>query len=1359
MIGLFIRRQRIVLLVWVLVGVLLILFRGSKAEEEEDRRGSATHEHDHDIPPGVVTGGHVPHARAQEDQHHRHRHHHHPHHHDQGRDHAHGYGRQNQHHQPPPQDPPEYTEDYDQTYADASATSSSSASDYSSSYYYDAGAGSPAEEPASAGHRTGGHARGASASPAITLEKYAAGGVDHWGVELFSLAHPGQAVARLESLGLYHVVYDCDEKAPRNVPFDPVTGVAPADIRRIIRSSGGDIVRSWDKAYLTILRQAFAAESWRICLDKPVDRLDIEPGLTVQVLSENSARRKAPANGASAGSRARNKEDYEYGEDYQPPEEISEYYEYEEYADGSATAGGAKRPASRSPDEPILAVDSPSTLEQQRAERYLDDLDASVPVVGPSSLDLRALQGRIRAIRVSPADGVTLFGQPNFRRPLVFLPPGKAYYLSDLRQPTAHTTATDRGDPHAHDEGRFLSGEGLLGAVMSVRFGPLTEASFHATAEACQKEESLLPAEVSATPGHMPVEMSSLTGPDIALQLDALRVEASDVTNLSWVRVRPKNTPAQGHRVRPPTDPEADPLAEYQAEHLEPMDHPRDRSWAEETACILPKVLQGAVIVHPGTWFRGGVRQAVAMQLVAPGSGSAPASPGAEGDHRISAELLLAELATLDQSPTRGKIIRSSSDGLGEIKGVAQRMGHHIGSLAMSKRTTLTLTASLAHEDITIDMLSKWKVSHFAHQGSGARHEGAHHAFHAITISGENHTVGLPSSVVRAARVQVTCNVPCPQGKGNCLSSPDHCRCISGWDGPACETFSCQPACGPNGRCSLERQQCICMTGWRGKDCNTPICLEPCVNGACVAPGKCQCISSQYTGKQCERLAPVCGDGKCERQSGESCDSCPADCGECGIGGSERIVVAGVRGGPDGAGGQPAPEHLAGRRIQVQPKRLLYDNEESWRAGTGLKSRDPLDNSTTALLTAGTAALLITLLMSVVGIGLCLAGKLSPGGTATAADAGGRASGTSRTGRSAPRSADPSSAGHAISSSTSMGRSAHMAESLSFRSGGRRAATTAADTPSHLFQHQPQHQPQQSPYGPNYVGSEGTPPVGSSAGMVSRKSAPGAHAPSHYSDWGINQQQQQQHRPQASHPLKDPGHMATGKPPGPGSQQGAPGARSLSWGVHPDIPQARENPRRMTSGLDPIGEAVHLGGMGHPPHLQTPAPLPQAVAASATGPGSAPLRRSVTTEVTPPGMVLPKKPVLSRHPTTAGVPPPALSGGAVQPAHLQQHQPLMGSSPLAAPRQGQSFPELRRHTGIPLPPSLSRTSTVEDLSATGVSIGGGSSHLRGGRSLTSSDEPDPAGNVAATAPVASAWGTTPLPPELPPQARPSSASQ
>lgn len=85
--------------------------------------------------------------------------------------------------------------------------------------------------------------------------------------------------------------------------------------------------------------------------------------------------------------------------------------------------------------------------------------------------------------------------------------------------------------------------------------------------------------------------------------------------------------------------------------------------------------------------------------------------------------------------------------------------------------------------------------------------------------------------------------------------------------------------------------------------------------------------------------APVCGDGKCERQSGESCDSCPADCGECGIGGSERIVVAGVRGGPDGAGGQPAPEHLAGRRIQVQPKRLLYDNEESWRAGTGLKVR------------------------------------------------------------------------------------------------------------------------------------------------------------------------------------------------------------------------------------------------------------------------------------------------------------------------------------------------------------------------------------------------------------------------------------
>ncbi len=111
-------------------------------------------------------------------------------------------------------------------------------------------------------------------------------------------------------------------------------------------------------------------------------------------------------------------------------------------------------------------------------------------------------------------------------------------------------------------------------------------------------------------------------------------------------------------------------------------------------------------------------------------------------------------------------------------------------------------------------------------------------------------------------------------GCGDTFCSPgieDNCNCPS----------DCPPVCG-NGMCDCH-ENCVTCPGECGAcapGCGDGTC-EPGVENCLNCPPDCPCAA----GTSCSAgmcLGPTCGDGACE--AGETCDSCPSDCGDCPVG-------------------------------------------------------------------------------------------------------------------------------------------------------------------------------------------------------------------------------------------------------------------------------------------------------------------------------------------------------------------------------------------------------------------------------------------------------------------------------------------
>ncbi len=146
--------------------------------------------------------------------------------------------------------------------------------------------------------------------------------------------------------------------------------------------------------------------------------------------------------------------------------------------------------------------------------------------------------------------------------------------------------------------------------------------------------------------------------------------------------------------------------------------------------------------------------------------------------------------------------------------------------------------------------------------------------------------------------------VPSCDGK---QCGPDGCNGICGLcpDTHYCDNYKCKPvcqptcvapdgvpkecgsdgcggscgACPPNMQCAGGFCEDVCIPSCGGKQCGSDGCGGVC--GFCP-----EGFSCTPTGK-CEPVGPVCGDGACDFWDGESCQTCPWDCGPCGDGCSQ----------------------------------------------------------------------------------------------------------------------------------------------------------------------------------------------------------------------------------------------------------------------------------------------------------------------------------------------------------------------------------------------------------------------------------------------------------------------------------------
>jgi len=121
----------------------------------------------------------------------------------------------------------------------------------------------------------------------------------------------------------------------------------------------------------------------------------------------------------------------------------------------------------------------------------------------------------------------------------------------------------------------------------------------------------------------------------------------------------------------------------------------------------------------------------------------------------------------------------------------------------------------------------------------------------------------------------------CDTGKGEtCKTCGADCgACSNGCteaQAPGCTDCACE-------KCVCDKDAFCCQTAWDG------ICVQECVecgqkcpgvtlcgNGVCNAGESCSSCPSD-----CGPCGPVCGDAKCDPAGNENCQTCPTDCGPC----------------------------------------------------------------------------------------------------------------------------------------------------------------------------------------------------------------------------------------------------------------------------------------------------------------------------------------------------------------------------------------------------------------------------------------------------------------------------------------------
>jgi hypothetical protein len=120
----------------------------------------------------------------------------------------------------------------------------------------------------------------------------------------------------------------------------------------------------------------------------------------------------------------------------------------------------------------------------------------------------------------------------------------------------------------------------------------------------------------------------------------------------------------------------------------------------------------------------------------------------------------------------------------------------------------------------------------------------------------------------------------CGGNCGSCLGEQDacfdgQCVCVPACEGKECGADGCGGSCGtcPGEQDLCIDSLCICQSECLLKECGTDGCGGSC--GTCV--GQTSCTVAQ----KCGVVTFFCGNGTCDDDLLEDCDSCPEDCGAC----------------------------------------------------------------------------------------------------------------------------------------------------------------------------------------------------------------------------------------------------------------------------------------------------------------------------------------------------------------------------------------------------------------------------------------------------------------------------------------------
>jgi hypothetical protein len=137
-----------------------------------------------------------------------------------------------------------------------------------------------------------------------------------------------------------------------------------------------------------------------------------------------------------------------------------------------------------------------------------------------------------------------------------------------------------------------------------------------------------------------------------------------------------------------------------------------------------------------------------------------------------------------------------------------------------------------------------------------------------------------------------TCPGDCPAGCGNgaCDAGETAANCATDCLTP-CGDGACTPSLGEScascqtdcGFCPSEDDALACADGTDNDADGDTDCADADCSAFCASCGDATCDSD--TGEACDTCpadcGQCCGDGTCDPGAGEACDTCPADCGAC----------------------------------------------------------------------------------------------------------------------------------------------------------------------------------------------------------------------------------------------------------------------------------------------------------------------------------------------------------------------------------------------------------------------------------------------------------------------------------------------